>query len=216
MAHPDVEDLKAALVEDWPKRVRPWANLLDEHQKCLAANLHVLLRAWKRGARGQENGQLILKYAREVWEACPILLDRCGSEVRDPDLILVLLALYEAEAEGELESVIVDGQEMFRAASSMHPGWWYTWEKKKCRCEACRTWNRNRQRELQVVRRSRPPPDRVHGTIGGYNNWSCRCPRCALAHSRAMKTRYDPEPQYHTQKNSITAEEARAEMRVAA
>jgi hypothetical protein len=38
-------------------------------------------------------------------------------------------------------------------------------------------------RECRRDKRFRPTPDTAHGTIGGYNNWYCRCRPCTDAYS---------------------------------
>lgn len=51
-----------------------------------------------------------------------------------------------------------------------------------CRCDLCKAANSQRQLLERHRRKDKPIPDRVHGTPGGYGNWSCRCKDCSFAH----------------------------------
>jgi hypothetical protein len=57
-------------------------------------------------------------------------------------------------------------------------------------CRECKRLNSPavlaRQREL---RKTRPMPDRAHGTVGGYKNWYCRCEPCKAAAAAADRRR---------------------------
>ena len=61
-----------------------------------------------------------------------------------------------------------------------------------CRCDACRADAARRVREWRHDIAGRTPPDTVHGTINGYNNWRCRCEPCKdarRAYNAARKLR---------------------------
>lgn len=67
----------------------------------------------------------------------------------------------------------------------------YASYRRGCRCRGCRAaWAArfNRWREGAAVR---TPPNSVHGSVGGYCNWSCRCVLCVEAMRVANKAAYE-------------------------
>jgi hypothetical protein len=51
-----------------------------------------------------------------------------------------------------------------------------------CRCAVCRQAHREKSQEEKQRRLGEAVPDRVHGTLNGYNYYACRCTACCLAH----------------------------------
>jgi len=47
-----------------------------------------------------------------------------------------------------------------------------------CRCGECRADAARRVREWRQDIAGRVPPETVHGTLGGYTAWRCRCEPC--------------------------------------
>lgn len=57
-------------------------------------------------------------------------------------------------------------------------------------CRACRKLTNNQiQARQRQLRKTRPMPERAHGTVGGYQNWHCRCDACRAAHSQKRRSR---------------------------
>ena len=58
----------------------------------------------------------------------------------------------------------------------------YACYRQGCRRPECRKANADEERERRNRRLTEPVPEHVHGTRGGYTNWSCRCDDCTEAH----------------------------------
>ena len=56
-----------------------------------------------------------------------------------------------------------------------------------CRCNDCRGATRLYEKDIRDRRRSRELPEGMHGTIGGYRNWSCRCDECRAAQAASIR-----------------------------
>ena len=52
-----------------------------------------------------------------------------------------------------------------------------------CRCDACKTANRDRVERRRKERTPPPEGDARHGMASTYENWTCRCELCASANS---------------------------------
>lgn len=57
----------------------------------------------------------------------------------------------------------------------------YGYRSRKCRCEKCKEWKRNSNKNMLISMRARgrANPELIpHGTGSGYRNWGCRCELC--------------------------------------
>lgn len=75
-------------------------------------------------------------------------------------------------------------------ADPRHGGSGNAYSNLRCRCTECRRVNTARVLRRKAERLREIPPDRVHGTRGGYLNWGCRCRPCTDAHSAACAAYY--------------------------